>query len=427
MIELTAEHSYEGVSMRDLTAAAKVSSRTFYKQFSGKQACFESTHGMLARRLTERMLAAQAAEPDPAQVLRRAIGVFLSELDRDPRAARLLLVEPQLVGDAARAQTRRVVRPLVGAITRCLVSGSSKPAPPPFVAEGLALGVERMARSRLIAGRESELPQLAEPLASWVLRQCNAVTVALVDPAPLGLQESALAGVHLLPSSDKWREEGGDLALVPTGDRALLLSAAVKLAAGQDCRNLTVSEICTAAGVSRPRFHARFEGVEDCLLSALEVRVSEMLARAERAVALGQGWAGGVYRAVVRICSEAFADSSLAGLVAGWAGAAVDWGALGAERRERLLTSVTDYICRKVSAASDQRLEVEASIEAAWGLLRDRVAGRDVGEVPRLAATMATFVLTSAIGPEATRTAIEAETELLGADAGRRPALASVA
>jgi hypothetical protein len=71
MIELATERSYESISMRDLMAVAKVSSRTFYKEFSDKQACFESAHEMVSRRLVKRILAAQAGERDPAQCLQR--------------------------------------------------------------------------------------------------------------------------------------------------------------------------------------------------------------------------------------------------------------------------------------------------------------------------------------------------------------------
>jgi len=189
---------------------------------------------------------------------------------------------------------------------------------------------------------------------------------------------------------------------------------------------LNVSLVCATAGVSRPSFYANFEGIEDCLLAALEVRVREILSRAECALAQGRNGATGVYRAVAGICFEFAADPALAGLFLGSAGGAVDWNVRGAVQRERLLESITSYMRREIRT-SIQALDIEASIEAAWGLLHSQIAGGIVEQMPQLAVVMALFVLTPAVGLETAVEVVEAEGEVLLAAAAQHPSLARVA
>jgi AcrR family transcriptional regulator len=411
MTELTAERGYENVAIRDLTGVAKVSSRTFYTHFSGKQACFESVHESASRQLTLQLLAAQANEVDLARGPRRIIGLFLEELARDPRLARLFLIESQAVGAESQDRTRGTMRVLEEGIARSFDLPSSKFMPSTLVVEGVTLGIERMARSRLIAGRDYELLEIVEPLSDWAFSQCNDATVAFADSGWPVVVEGARSRLPIAQSSSTWRGEEDKPSRVE--DRALLLAAVAKLAAVQDYRNLNISLVCDAAGVSRRRFRAQFEGLEDCLLSALEARACAMLIRAEGAIALGRSWAGGVYRAILGICHEVATDSTLAGLLFGKAGAAVDWGLWGAERRERLLASLSDRLRDCTQTPRCQKLQAEASVEAAMGMFRARVAGKWVESWPHLAVVMAVFITSPVVGAESALTAIRAEAEAL--------------
>jgi AcrR family transcriptional regulator len=424
MIELVAERSYESISMRDLMAVAKVSSRTFYKEFSDKQACFESAHEEISRRLVERILASQTGEQDPAQCLQRIIAAFLEKLASDPRAARLFLVESYAVSPATRAQTRRTMRTFEETIIRSITSAPGEIVLSPLVAEGVTLGIERVARSRLIADRGFELPDMAEPLSRWALCHLSGTVPVLADPGWAAVSCGDLAQLPPLPSSGPRGEEKGSSR--PPWDRALLLSAVTKLAATRDYRTLSVSLVCTTAGVSRPSFYVHFDGIEDCLLAALEVRIFEILSRAERAVALGRNWTAGVYRAIVGICLEFAADPALAGLFLGSAAGAVDWSVRGAVQRERLLESIAGHM-RRQSHASIQALDVEASVEAAWGLLRSQIAGGTIEQMPQLAGVMALFALTPALGWKRATEVVEVEGEALLATAARDRSLARVA
>jgi AcrR family transcriptional regulator len=425
MIELATERSYERISMRDLMAVARVSSRTFYKEFSDKQACFESAHEMVSRRLVRRILVTQGGDRDPVKRLRRIVTAFLLELAQDPRAARLFLVESYVVSRATRARTRCTMRTFEEAIASSFASAPDEIGPPPLVAEGVALGIERIARNRLIAGLAAELPGMAEPLSQWALCHCSTAVPILADPGWAAVSCGDLTQLPPIPSSGTQGEEAG--APRSMGDRALLLSAATKLAAVRGYRNLDVSLVCATAGVSRPRFYAHFEGIEDCLLAALEVRVREILSRAERAVALGRDWAAGAYRAVAGVCFEIAADPTFAGLSLGSDAGEVDWGVRDAAPRERLSASIAAHMRREIPHSSVQGLEVEASVEAAWGLLRGRVTGGIVEQMPQLAGAMALFVLTPAVGPERASDVVEAEGEVLLRAPKQRPALARVA
>ncbi|MGH7484033.1 MAG: hypothetical protein ACREMY_00335, partial [bacterium] len=189
--------------------------------------------------------------------------------------------------------------------------------------------------------------------------------------------------------------------------RALLLAALARLAATEEFRDITASRIREVAGLARRRFSVHFDSVEDCFLTALEARLRAALARAERAEVQSGVWPGGVSRAIGTICAEAAADPVFAGLCFGRASEAVEGGAVGADRRRRFLAEVATHVRSGVPAATRPgAFEVEASLEAAWALLRRHVADGRPGRPPEGVASVAYLVLAPLVGPEAAVAAI---------------------
>jgi AcrR family transcriptional regulator len=197
-----------------------------------------------------------------------------------------------------------------------------------------------------------------------------------------------------------------------------------KLATDHDPRDLTAALVCAAAGIPRRRFDAHFDGMGDCLLAALEARIREILADAQHAAALRQSRAGGLYRALSEVCSEIDADPAFAAFVLDAASLTVDWGVLGARQRERLLGAVIARVYGSGPFSSVRRLEVEASVEAAWGLLCRWVAGGRVGRVGQLAGAMTMLLLAADARSERVATAVETEAEACLAKTGHSTNLA---
>src|SRR3954452_9588126 len=62
VVEAVAEHGYNATTIGKITAAAKISRRTFYEYFEGKEACFLAAYEMIDAHVRESRLAAGAGE-----------------------------------------------------------------------------------------------------------------------------------------------------------------------------------------------------------------------------------------------------------------------------------------------------------------------------------------------------------------------------
>src|SRR4051794_3964635 len=60
MVALSAERGYRAVTVRELSRLAGVSSRAFYEQYAGKEACMLHCHSALVRRFLRELATADA-------------------------------------------------------------------------------------------------------------------------------------------------------------------------------------------------------------------------------------------------------------------------------------------------------------------------------------------------------------------------------
>ena len=75
VVEAVAEHGYNATTIGKITDAAKISRRTFYEYFEGKEDCFLAAYEMIDGHVRGAMLAAgDPAEPWPEQVREQACG-----------------------------------------------------------------------------------------------------------------------------------------------------------------------------------------------------------------------------------------------------------------------------------------------------------------------------------------------------------------
>lgn len=289
MVELVTERGYAKIAVHDLVAVAKVSSRAFYEQFDGKEDCFLRTRELVVRRIAKRVIAAQAGERDWRERLRLGFKAFVRELEREPQAARLALVETCLDGLAVQAQTRKAEL-LFGAMLAD--SFSRAPDGPPVTSatvEAIVAGIAAVARRHVLSGKRRVPPRLADELMEWALTCRDRAAVPLAMHPPISSRK---------PTT----EESGP----GTSDRDLSLAAVVKLATAGGYAHLTVPRIRAAAGISRQRFDAEFGGVDDCLSAARDERLASALADARHARDSVSGMAG-TTAAVLALCAR-FAD-----------------------------------------------------------------------------------------------------------------------
>jgi len=388
MIVLVAERGYSAATVRDLTQLAGVSTRAFYEHFSGKEECFLHTYELAARRTAMRIVDSVRGERDWLERLRLGFEAFAVEIEREPQVARVALVEVLAGGISALRKMRSVEGIFEAMIGESFVRSSGGAKMPPLVLQGIVSGTARVIRDRLLAGNEEELSSLAGALMEWALsyRWESIGILGRLDSRPAGRRIAAEYATADNPEA--WSG--------PMDDRALILSAISKLNVADGYETLTVPRIRTAAGVSRRAFDALYDGVDDCLLAALELRTGEVLSKLVSAHSAGRTWSGGVYRAVAALCAHIAQDEAFARL------AFVDAFAPGPaaiERRTQLVGTASELLCE--SAPSDRRpdpLTAEASVGAVWGVLHHQVIHGRARRLPAIAASLAFLATAPAVG-----------------------------
>lgn len=393
MIEIVGERGYGAVTVRELTRLAGVSTRSFYAHFKDKEDCFLRTYEFVAREAAARVVTAQRSERDWREQLRAGSLAYAHSLADHPQAARLAMVEALTAGPAALERTRSAECMFERLIAESFARAPDRIEVPPILVEGIAAGVEGVVRTRLLAGRERELPDLVDDLIEWALcfRNEAAAEVTRLD--------GRSAPIPSCPPG----ENGSSNGRVVGDERERILAAVAKLAAVDGYGELTVTRIRSEAGVSRRCFDAHFEGVADCFLTALEQRVEHVLSQAVLAAA-DDTWAIGVHRAICSLCATAARDPALAKLAFAEILAP---GPDGLRCRERLITKIAELL--RQSAWPSQRpseLAVEASAAAVWGVVHHRCVSGRASHLPRMVSPLSFLALTPAIGTSAAAGAI---------------------
>jgi AcrR family transcriptional regulator len=372
MVELGAERGYAKVAVQDLAAVAKVSTRAFYKLFSGKEDCFLRTVELVVRRTAKRVMAAQAGERDWHDRLRLGFRAFVRELEREPEAARLVLVEAHLDGPAARARARKAEL-LFGA----MLAESFERAPdglkvPSLAVEAIVAGVAEVARAHLLSKESPTSAQLADELMEWALERRERAAAA--RRAAVRLSPGRAAASETRPG---------------TSDRDVSLAAAAKLAATEGYARLTIPRIRAAAGISRQRFDAEFDGVDDCLTAAREERLEAVLARADGARSASKGRGAGA--AVLALCRGFADDPLLARLCFAPECAEPELALRETKRGARLVERVAQVLYGE-KATEQPSVMAQAGAGMAWTMMGIRALSESDDTLPRASAFLAELV-----------------------------------
>jgi AcrR family transcriptional regulator len=166
VVEAVAEHGYNEATIGRITAAAKVSRRTFYEHFSGKEDCFLAAYAMVDEHVRRSVLrAADQDEPWPEQI-RERLSILLSVLSHDAAVARFYLVEPLVAGGEPAARYREAMQLLAEAVRpqQALADMDVEVRD-----QALIGGVVALISRRLKGGQAERLPELLPDLTELVL------------------------------------------------------------------------------------------------------------------------------------------------------------------------------------------------------------------------------------------------------------------
>jgi AcrR family transcriptional regulator len=166
VVEAVAERGYNATTIAAIAAAAKISRRTFYEYFEGKEDCFAAAYEMIEAHVLDAILAAPGtSEPWPDRV-RARLAALLDVLARDAAVSRCFLVEPLAAGGEVAARYREAMQ---------LLAGTLCPEPPPSeldmeVRDGALIGgIATLIVRRLNSGGARRLPELLPDLVELAL------------------------------------------------------------------------------------------------------------------------------------------------------------------------------------------------------------------------------------------------------------------
>lgn len=181
--ELVAKRGYADVTVELVVKRARVSYKTFYKHFSGKEECFlelfDSAVGSTERSIRGRLDEEEGSWADRVVL---ALGLWIERIVAEPLIARAVIVEAPTVGPAMLEHYERATKAFVPLFREGRELNPRGAELPATVEDTLSGSVFWSAYQRLIVGEAERLPALLPELAELVLRtylgQDEAVRIA---------------------------------------------------------------------------------------------------------------------------------------------------------------------------------------------------------------------------------------------------------
>jgi TetR/AcrR family transcriptional regulator len=390
MVDLAAESGYAAVTMREITQVSGVSSRAFYEHFSGKEDCFFDAYDRIVHRIIKRIITARAGEQGSRRRIRLAFREFAQELEREPSAARLALIEIYRAGPEGLRRARRAEGLLEAIVAEGFGHLNDQNLAQAMVIDGITVGVIGAARSTVINDFAVSGAELGDGLASWALSFSQEAI------AELGrLDRQAVSAHNQSKAKPVWPSSRAHSSR--TDSRDLILSAITKLAALVDYEHLSVQLIQKAAGLSRKDFKSHFSSIDDCLFSAFEYRVSCVLSDARDLEVLESSWEEQRYLSIVSLCLQIEGDHLLHRLCL-LALRATGAGMLSCFENIQSEIAGLIYSFAPRACGPSNKVTADASASAVWGIIL-RQLGREYGErFPACVATLAFLALAPDVG-----------------------------
>lgn len=259
MVAATARYGYGEASVARAIKLAGVSRATFYEHFANKDECFLAACRQLSEVVRDEIWR-EADDPE-----REILGALLAEADRDPAAARVVLVEARAGDAAARAEHERMLETVAAAIESHL---RRAPAGTPVLGIGGAAalgGVVNVIAARVFRGEVGRLSDLREDLLAWLGSYTLPPGVSRTDPADWEQLGRSLAAD---PPRVAAEESAGRSPVAGGEQRQQIVDAVASLARDKGFRTTTVADVAAAAGISREAFYEQFRGKDDAFRAA---------------------------------------------------------------------------------------------------------------------------------------------------------------
>lgn len=185
--------------------------------------------------------------------------------------------------------------------------------------------------------------------------------------------------------------------VVAATQRDRLLDGIVRTVAHNGYARARISDICQAAGVTRPVFYEQFEGKEEAFVAAHRHGTSLVIASMEAAFEASPDWSSGIRNALgtlLQILAEAPAFATMAVVEVDAVGAA------GRAEREALLARFRPFFTPEVAPLVPHTELVDAVVGGVYASIYRRIDAGRVAELPGLLPTLSYFVLAPFLGPD---------------------------
>ena len=171
MIAAVAELGYGKATVAKVIKPAKVSRRTFYEHFEGKDECFVAAFDTVTEQMRERVDEAFKAEDDWPVATRAGIEAMLAFLASEPNLARLAMVEALVAGPVVVERYDAAVQTFLPYITAGREGASKKVLKhlSDSTEEALVGGMVSLVSRRIVAGQTEELESLLPDLTEFTL------------------------------------------------------------------------------------------------------------------------------------------------------------------------------------------------------------------------------------------------------------------
>jgi AcrR family transcriptional regulator len=392
MVELTAERGFDGVTVRELSRLAAVSTKTFYDCFTNIEDCFNFTYAQIASRIVARALKASG---DGEDGLRTLVSEAFAYLGQDQKIAQFLLVESVGIGAASSERMRGTTVALERVVNEEVASSGGAAPVPALLIHGALGAAMRVARTRILSARHGPDDELAGRFSEWLRHVFGGELAGDSRTFPAALERAPTPPSR--PPSEV------------ADQRSFLLTAVLRLAAREGYASLTAPKIRREAGVSRRRFDQYFADVEDCFLAAAEWRLSTATDCATQMARREDTWDAAVVRTVVGLCESLARNPAEARLVL------VDITAIGRaglERRESIVGRWADRLRRTApSAIRPDPLVAESSVAAAWCLAKRHLTAAPDERTDALLSGLCFVLLAPVVGAHKAEIAISSTLE----------------
>jgi AcrR family transcriptional regulator len=407
IIELTAREGYQGVSVAEVSARARVSSATFYELFGGKEDCLLAAYRSIADRLLAQVQAqAQAQEGgDWRELLRTALRSLLTALREDPDGGRIVFVEAAAGGELIAEERRRILGQF-----ESLVQGVADGVPHEserldIPATAFVGALRSIISRRLRTNAADQLPAMVDDLCAWVesysvppgVRPWSTSPHALLATVPAQAPRSVARVKTRLPRG----RHGLPAGVVARSQRTRIIYATAEVTMEKGYSNTTVADIVAQAGVARDVFYEHFTDKQHAFLEAQQHPTQHIVDTCASAYFSAESWPERVWcgiGALLELIASAPAISHLR-LVECYAA-----GPAAIRRAEEITRSFTIFLeegyAYRPEAQRLPRLSSEAITGGVFEIIQRHAVRNDFAGLPPLLPQITYVTIAPFTGPE---------------------------